>query len=232
VIEGVPHHVVQRGNNRQDVFFVDEDYAAYLGILEEQSRLHQLEVLAYCLMTNHVHLVAVPAGPGSLAKAVGRTDFLYTQYVNRLHGRTGHLWQNRFYSCALDEAHFFTATRYVEQNPVRARLARRAAAYPWSSAGAHTGATPPHPLLGMDAWREMMDEESWRTMLAQAPGKAEMSRLRECTQRGWPLAKDSFLSKVEKRLNRRLRPLRIGRPEGAKDRRKRKSRKDEAQEIK
>jgi len=114
VIEGVAHHVVQRGNNRQDVFFVSDDYVAYLRLLEAQSAAYGLRVLGYCLMTNHVHLIAVPSRADSLAKAVGRTDFLYTQYVNRLHGRSGHLWQNRFYSCALDEERFFEALRYIE----------------------------------------------------------------------------------------------------------------------
>ena len=88
VLAGRPHHVTQRGNNRQDVFFVDDDRRVYLGLLKEQAERFGLEILGYCLMSNHVHLVAVPAGEDSLAKAVGRTHFLYTQYVNRLHGRS------------------------------------------------------------------------------------------------------------------------------------------------
>jgi len=88
VLPGRPHHVTQRGNNRQDVFFVDDDRRVYLGLLKEQAERFGLEILGYCLMSNHVHLVAVPAGEDSLAKAVGRTHFLYTQYVNRLHGRS------------------------------------------------------------------------------------------------------------------------------------------------
>jgi len=139
VIPGCPHHITQRGNNRQDVFFVDGDRVRYLEILAEQSERFGLTVDGYCLMTNHVHLVATPAGPESLAKAVGRTHWLYTQYVNRLHGRCGHLWQNRFYSCTLDETHFWPAMVYVERNPVRAKRVRRAWEYPWSSAAAHCG---------------------------------------------------------------------------------------------
>ena len=88
MLPGRPHHVTQRGNNRQDVFFVDDDRRVYLGLLKEQAERFGLEILGYCLMSNHVHLVAVPAGEDSLAKAVGRTHFLYTQYVNRLHGRS------------------------------------------------------------------------------------------------------------------------------------------------
>jgi len=139
VIPGSYHHITQRGNNRQDIFFCDEDYRAYLSIFCEQSEKFGLSVDGYCLMTNHVHLIATPANEASLAKAVGRTHFLYTQYVNRLHGRSGHLWQNRFYSCPLGDEHFWRALAYVEQNPVRAKMVRRPWRYAWSSAAAHCG---------------------------------------------------------------------------------------------
>src|SRR4030042_765949 len=126
VIPGVPHHITQRGNNRQDVFFVDDDRRVYLSLLQEPSRRYGLQLLGYCLMSNHVHLIATPARDDSLAKAVGRGHWLYTQYVNRLHGRSGHLWQNRFYSCALDEEHLVAARAYAERNPVRAKLVKQA----------------------------------------------------------------------------------------------------------
>ena len=125
VIPGVPHHATQRGNNRQDVFFVDDDYRVYLALLRGLAEQSGLEVHAYCLMTNHVHLVATPQTETALAAAIGRTHFRYTQYVNRLHGRSGHLWQGRFCSTALDDDHFWWVMRYVERNPVRAGLVRR-----------------------------------------------------------------------------------------------------------
>jgi putative transposase len=224
VIKDVAHHVVQRGNNRQDVFFVDDDYRAYLRILCEQSRAYQLDILAYCLMTNHVHLVAVPRRSDSLAKAVGRTDFLYSQHVNRVHRRSGHLWQNRFYSCALDEVHLPVAIRYAEQNPLRAGLVKAASAYAWSSAAAHVGAVDRDELLDLERWRQIADPADWSRVLARAPLKAEVARVRRCTMRGWPLAGDGALAKFEKRMNRRLRPLHVGRPVGAKDSRRRKRR--------
>jgi putative transposase len=216
VVPGVAHHVVQRGNNRQDVFFVDDDRARYLALLKGQSEVHGLEILAWCLMTNHVHLVAVPDKPDSLARAIGRTDFLYTQYVNRLHGRSGHLWQNRFHSCALDEAHFWTALRYVEQNPLRAGLVDRATGYEWSSAVAHTTGEDDRKLLDMSKWAAMMDPGEWRRVLARQPAREELRALRKCTHRGWPLAGDRALAKIEKVLGRRVRPLRTGRPAGRK----------------
>jgi putative transposase len=139
VIPGAAHHVTQRGNNAQDVFFVDDDREVYLELLKQQSDKYGLEVVGYCLMTNHVHVLAKPLKEDSLANAIGRTHFVYTRYINRLHGRRGHLWQNRFYSCALDEGHFWLALRYVERNPVRAKIVRQAWEYPWSSAAVHTG---------------------------------------------------------------------------------------------
>jgi len=98
VIENCAHHVTQRGNNRQDVFFVDDDRRAFLSFLVDSSERFGLAVEGYCLMTNHVHLVATPSGESSLAEALKRTNQLYAQYINRLHGRSGHLWQDRFFS--------------------------------------------------------------------------------------------------------------------------------------
>ena len=109
----------------------------YLQLLFGQARRFGLEIEGYCLMTNHVHLIATPRRSDSLAKALGRAHYLYTLYVNRLHGRNGHLWQNRFFSCALDEGHYWTAMCYVELNAVRAGMARTAWRYEWSSAAEH-----------------------------------------------------------------------------------------------
>jgi putative transposase len=212
VLPGLPHHITQRGNNRQDVFFVADDYRAYLALLREQKERFGLEVVGYCLMSNHVDLVAVPSSATSLAKAIGRTHFRYTQYVNRLHGRSGHLWQNRFYSCALDEGHTEAALRYVERNPVRAGMVQKAWRYEWSSAAAHVTGRDRSGLLDLDAWHERWDAGAWREVLQEPEDEAALGRLRESTARGWPLGSDSFLSKLERVLGRRVRPLPVGRP--------------------
>ena len=106
VIPDCPHHVTQRGNNRSDVFFVDEDRQIYLDYLLDASKRFDLRIEGYCLMTNHVHLVVTPECDTSLADTMKRTNQLYAQYVNRMHRRSGHLWQDRFFSCTLDEDHF------------------------------------------------------------------------------------------------------------------------------
>jgi putative transposase len=212
VVPDLPHHLTQRGNNRQDVFFIDEDRRHYLKLLAEQCRRHGAKILGYCLMTNHVHLILIPSRPDSLAKAVGRTHWLYTQYVNRLHNRSGHLWQNRFYSNAMDDGHCLLALRYVERNPIRARICRLANKYPWSSAAAHCGEPDAAALLDADAWKSLSRGLDWPAQLTDELDPAELRRLRRNWHTGRPLAGDAFLAKLEKKLGRRLRPSPVGRP--------------------
>ncbi|HTO61465.1 MAG TPA: transposase [Bradyrhizobium sp.] len=130
VFADVPHHVTQRGNRREQVFFTDEDRRTYLAWLKAYCDKHAVAVLAYCLMTNHVHLVVVPAGDDELERALKPLHMRYAQRINRRRGWNGHVWQGRFFSSPLDEAYLWAALRYVERNPVRARLVRRAENYP------------------------------------------------------------------------------------------------------
>jgi putative transposase len=220
VIADVPYHVTQRGNNRQDVFLVDDDRRVYLELLADYASRFGLDVLGYSLMTNHVHLVAVPRTEKSLALAMGRTDFRYAQHVNRFHRREGHLWQNRFYSCALDEKHAVAALRYVEQNPVRARLTRVPWTYEWSSAAAHVGEGDQWGLLDLKRWRAEWSPQEWRRMVSSDLDASSAEEIRRHTARGRPLGSDSFVSKVEHLLGRRVRPLPVGRPQGWKKKRK------------
>ena len=208
VIPDCPHHVTQRGNNRQDVFFVDDDRTTYLGLLQEESERHGLRVDAYCLMSNHIHLIVTPPSEAALAKVLGRTDHRYA-----LHRRSGHLWQNRFSSCPLDRDHRWTAMVYVEQNPLRARLVRCAWRYAWSSAPAHCGEGPDRSgLLDLAVWAKCLAAKAWKETLVERLQPQMLSTLRLNTHRGRPLGSDGFLSKIESLLGRRLRPLPIGRP--------------------
>jgi putative transposase len=194
------------------VFFVDEDREVFLAYLREASQRFGLTVEGYCLMGNHYHLIATPQGEASLAAALKRTNQLYAQYVNRLHGRSGHLWQNRFFSCALDNAHFWKALAYVERNPVRARLCRKPWRCVWSSAAAHCGGPDGSALLDLDAWAEQVEPERWKQRLNGPDADRDVRKLRLSTSRGRPLGSDSFTSKLETVLGRRLRPLPRGRP--------------------
>jgi len=211
----MPHHITQRGNNRQDVFFTDDDYRCYLDFLRENADRFRLRVLGYCLMTNHIHLVAIPETEDALAKAIGRTHWRFTQHINRLHNRSGHLWQNRFYSCMLDEHHCWTALRYVERNPVRAQMVRVPWRYKWSSAAAHVCGEDRGDLLDMRWWCREWKPSAWREALRAKEDDDSTDRLRSRTRTGRPLASDRFIARLEARLGRRLRPSPVGRPQKA-----------------
>ena len=139
VVPGIPHHVTQRGNRRADVFFDDADRYAYLNNLRRFARLHEIEVWAYCLMTNHVHFVVVPAHEKALALTFHDAHTCFVGALNSRRKLSGHLWQGRFFSTPLDNAHLWASVRYVERNPVRAGMVSRAEDYKWSSAAAHAG---------------------------------------------------------------------------------------------
>lgn len=219
VIPDFAHHVTQRGNNQQDVFFSEEDRRFYLELLKREATRFGVTIQGYCLMTNHVHLIATPRSEDSLARAIGRTDYRYAQTINRRYGRSGHLWQNRFYSCALDPAHLKAALRYVEINPVRARLVRKPWLYCWSSAEAHVEGRDSSGLLDMEFWDRTfgMSGTEWQEWLMERVAAGETERLRLHTHRGRPLGSEEFLSQLEARLGKRLRPLKVGRPKHKND---------------
>ena len=184
ITPGVPHHITQRGNHGEPTFLAPGDYQQYLIWLGLYSRLHGLDVWAYCLMPNHVHIIAVPAAPQSIAGALRPLHMRYTQRVNAEHGWQGTLWQGRFYSCAMDEQHVWAAVRYVERNPVRAGLVERAEDYLWSSAQAHCGLRA-DPALS-DAGPHPLSTRKWSGGV-NAPDEATVADLiRQRTDRGRP----------------------------------------------
>ena len=137
VFADVPHHITQRGNRREDVFFDDEDRKVYLRWLGEYCKKWNVEVLAYCLMTNHIHLILRPTTKDGLQRVLKPLHMRYAQRINRLKGWKGHLWQGRFFSSPLDNTYTWSAIRYIERNPVRAGMVEKAEDYIWSSAPAH-----------------------------------------------------------------------------------------------
>jgi len=142
VAPGYPHHVTQRGNRRQRTFFGAADYRAYLALMAEWCASQKVRILAYCLMPNHVHLVAVPREARGLARAIGGAHRRYTRRINFRKRWRGYLWQGRFGSCVMDRKHCLAAARYIERNPVRAGLVTRAWKWPWSSAAANPAPRP------------------------------------------------------------------------------------------
>lgn len=211
VVPGVPHHITQRGNNRQQVFFEDAHRHIYLDFLSKYVAQFGVTVWSYCLMTNHVHIVATPPSGDALAKAIGRTNFRYAQHLNRLLRRSGHLWQNRFSSCPLDEVHHWRAMRYVERNPVRAGLVRVAWRYAWSSAAAHVEGVDRTGLLEMRRWARQWKPGQWEAALRDRDDEgAEL--VCGSTRTGRPLGSEKFVRRIEKELERRVRAMPVGRP--------------------
>jgi len=212
VIPGLPHHVTQRGNNRMTVFHEDADYQRYLSLLAEQVDRWNVQVEAYCLMPNHSHILLTPQSEIGLARTVGRTHYRYAQYSHARYQQSGHLWQNRFFSCVLDEAHTWAALRYVERNPVRAGLVAHAEDWPWSSAAAHLGQDDATGLLDLLSWRETHPLPEWQAALQLPEDDDMLARLRLTTHTGRPLGAESFFDTLEALLGRRLRALTVGRP--------------------
>ncbi len=208
VAPGLPHHVTQRGNRRQRTFFGDGDYEAYIELMAEWCRACGVEVWAYCLMPNHVHLIVVPESEDGLRRGLGEAHRRYTRRVNFRKRWRGHLWQGRFSSCVLDEQHLLAAARYVEMNPVKAGLVATPQTYRWSSASAHLKKRDDRlvrvePLLSLVG--------PWRRFLSQSQDGQTIERLQMHERTGRPLGNDSFLAKLEKRLGRPLRPRKPGR---------------------
>lgn len=213
VFAGLPHHVTQRGNRRCDVFFTDEDRETYLSWLAEYCEAHKVEILAYCLMTNEIHLVAVPDADDGLVRVLRPLHMRYAQRVNRAQGWSGHLWQGRYFSSPLDDAYLWAAVRYVERNPVRAGIERRAEAYRWSSAAAHCGKRADALLNPQSRWsKRFADVDDWAAWLSQGDEEVEMMVLRRNLDKGLPCGSDRFINKLGKAAGRELSYRPPGRP--------------------
>ena len=212
VVPGQPHHVIQRGSRRLETFLVEDDYAAYRDLVAEGCRAAGTQVWAYCLMPNHVHLILVPRDEDGLRAALGDAHRRYSRRINAREGWRGHLWQERFHSFAMDEAHLRACARYVELNPVRARLVRRARDWRWSSARAHLageddGLVRTAPLL------KRVDD--WRAFLAGTADEKTLEALRRHGRTGRPIGGARYLDRLEAKLGRPVRPAKRGpKPKG------------------
>lgn len=212
IAPGYPHHVTQRGNNRSPVFFDDEDRETYLELLAGYAEKHQLTIWAYCLMENHIHILAVPENLDSLARGIGLTNQVYTQYLNRKLHQSGRLWQNRFFSCIVEqESHLWAVARYIERNPVKAGLIDRVEDYRWSSAKAHLSGGKDPLLSATSTWLSSRKRKSYAEFVRLADDKADEA-IRSSTRTGRPFGSEKFIDTLEARLRQPLRRRRPGRP--------------------
>jgi putative transposase len=208
VLPGYPHHITQRGVRSIPVFFTDADRHEYLRLQREQGERFGVKFISYCLMTNHVHLVAIPKDEKALSRAVGEAHRLYTRRINFREKVRGYLFQGRFFSCPLDSGYLLAAVRYVERNPVRANIVKQAWDYKWSSAAYHVGTSKSDPLITNTP---LLDEiEDWRLFLSEKD--IELDELRTKTRIGRPLGTSTFLQKAEEITQRILQPRKAGRP--------------------
>lgn len=208
VIPGIPHHVTQRGNGRQQTFFEEADYALYLDLLAEAAERARTQVWAYCLMPNHVHLVLVPSDTDGLWRTLGDTHRRYTGFVNARRRATGHLWQGRFGSVAMDEAHFVTALRYIALNPVRARLVPKAEDWRWSSTRALLAGQDDHVVTVAPALERVGDFAAF--LGEEFDEELTYAALRRAESIGRPIGSPAWLAQMEERLGRSLAPQKRG----------------------
>jgi putative transposase len=218
VVPGLPHHVTQRGNGKQDTFACQQDRMVYLSLLRDEARRREVRIWAWCLMSNHVHFLMVPSSEDALARTLGRTHAEYAQYWNARRQVCGHVWQARFFSCVVEPGAAWVVARYVETNPVRAGMVQAAQDWRWSSAAAHATGRDGFALLELSQWGNEYDCARWRDVLrTSVEDEAWRRRLEEATIRGRPLGTESFVQSLEVRLDRSLRPKPPGRPAKARD---------------
>jgi len=208
---GYPHHIIQRGNNRQNIFFDQEDRRLYLKWLKKYSLECGCTVHAYCLMSNHVHLLFVPQYNYSLAKTMQKLSLTFTQHINKKYKRTGRLWECRFHSALVDkESYLWSVGRYIERNPVRAKIASKPDEYRWSSAKANiTG-------KGMDfikpIWQDDAKREEYITFLNNPDKEEEIEIIKKSTICGKPIGSEEFLNQMIEALGITINTRPKGRP--------------------
>jgi putative transposase len=208
VIPGVPHHVTQRGNRRMKTFFGVRDFREYQDLLADACRRFNVEIWAYCWMTNHVHFVACPRDEQGLRKVCQEAHKSYSRYLNFRKSWRGHLWQARFSSFPMDETHLLRAARYIERNPVDAGIVSKPEDYAWSSARAHLNGTD-DDVVKVQPLLERV--EDWREMLATPLTGREIEALHRHERTGRPLGSKSFIRTLEKKTGRKIVPRRPGR---------------------
>lgn len=217
VIPGQPHHVTQRGGRGQDVFFIEDDRQVYLDILRHYAGKFGVEVLAYCLMTNHVHHLLVPPDETAIAQVMQPLNTLYAHHINTRMDWQGHLWQERFYSAPVDNSYFWIALRYIERNPVEAKMVDHACNFRWSSAPAHCKLSEDPILSVSETWqKEIAKQNNWYQWLQENDPPTSLRKLRTCTAQHLPCGNETFIANLELELGKPLCPRPKGRPRNRK----------------
>jgi putative transposase len=209
VIPGYPQHVIQRGNDRQDIFRAEGDYQFYLEKLSEAAKKHQCDIHAYVLMTNHVHLLVTPHTENGIGKMMQMLGRYYVQYFNYSYKRTGTLWEGRYKATLIDsEQYLLTCMRYIELNPVRAQnMANHPAEYPWSSyqcnaLGKENNLVTPHPEYKRLGSTEDERQSVYRQLFRARIPEMTLDTIREATNKAWVIGSNRFKAKVASKVDR------------------------------
>ena len=209
VVPKYPHHITQRGTNRTAIFLDDEDRRFFLQKLNDFAAKTKTNIWAYCLMDNHFHLLLEPTEQESLMKCLHGATFRYAQYFNLKYTRSGRLWQNRYFSCLVDKDEYLWAVvRYIEKNPVRAKIVEKAEDWKWSSAGQHIMGTRSDPIF-LCKWLSKAESDKYNKFIESEESDEE---IRKATMTGRPLGNSNFIEMLEAMLERSLKPRKGGRP--------------------
>ena len=220
-LAGYPHHVIQRGNNRQPIFTAPDDYRYLLALLQENAKKFDVDLHAYVLMPNHFHLLATPKTATGLPQMMQATGRSYVRYFNDSQGRSGTLWEGRYRSTVIQaERHLLGCMAYIDLNPVRAGLVPEARDYLWSSHGHYVGLQSsklitPHPLFWALGNTPFGREATYAQKVAEGISDAEKAALTRTALSGWAHGDAQFVADLQKQTSRRLAPQPAGRPEGA-----------------
>jgi putative transposase len=204
----VAHHITQRGNARRFILERDTERAVYLDLLQQGIERHGVELIGYCIMSNHVHLVAAPANKDSLARSLKQVHGRFASYWNARNRSRDHVWQGRYYSWPLDDQYLWEALRYVELNPLRASIATSPESWHWSSAAAHCGTAAPQCWLYLDRWHTCWTTTARQAYLKEPQLETSRKALGDCTFSGRPFGSAAFVAELEKQENRILTPAR------------------------
>ena len=216
-LAGVPHHVVQRGHNREATFFADEDYLAYRHSLKEGAQRYHCAIHAYALMTNHVHLLVTPANEDGLSRLMRYLGSRYVQYVNFVYRRRGTLWEGRFKSSLVDQEHYLlTCYRYIELNPVRANMVEQPQDYRWSSYASHAlgkqdDLIDDHPLYLALGTTEETRRAAYRELFRYQLDDEQLTDIRDSLNKGLAVGAERFKDQIETVVARSVRPGQAGR---------------------
>ncbi len=215
-LPGIPQHIVQRGNNRQDCFFEEQDYIVYLDKLKEYSIKNNVAVHSYVLMTNHVHLLVTPTQGDGVSKMMQSLGRCYVRYINQTYERTGSIWEGRFKSSLVDsENYLLRVSCYIEMNPARANMVAELSDYPWSSyqhnaLGKDIKLITPHECYQSLAKTDKTRQKRYRALFDQQLTEDQLQAIRDSINKAWVLGEDRFKKRIAKKAGRRVIPQQRG----------------------